>query len=93
MTQNKTMAIKARMANAIRVALYKKPIDISDKEKLALFEQIYNLNRDMHWELLAYKSKRKRKAAIQKLREERGYKKKKKTPISEYQKINLVNSR
>jgi hypothetical protein len=87
MTQTKTMAMKARVANFIRKALYKKPIDISEKEKLILFEQIYNLNRDMHWELLAYKAKRKEKARIQKLRSERGYKPKKKTSLSEHLKL------
>jgi len=64
----KTMAIKARLANYVRKALYKKPIDISDKEKLGIFEQVYNLNRDTHWELLAYKAKRKQKAALLKRR-------------------------
>lgn len=58
------MAMKARVANQIRKALYKKPIDIPDKEKLELFEQIYNANRDMHWELVAYKKKRKEKKAL-----------------------------
>jgi hypothetical protein len=68
MTHTKTMAMKARVANAIRTALYKKPIDIPDTEKLELFEKIYNLNRDMHWELIAYKNKRKAKAKLHKER-------------------------
>lgn len=89
MTQNKSMAMKARVANQIRTALYKKPIDIPDKEKITLFNQIYNWNRDMHWELLAYKDKKKKKAKVQAERVARGYKSKKKTPLADFQKKNL----
>lgn len=90
MTQ--TLAIKARLANKVRTLLYKKPIDISDKEKLELFQQIYDLNRDVHWELVDYKRKRRRKARIQAERLARGYKPKKKTTLEEYKK-NLAVSK
>ncbi len=87
----KTLAIKARLANKVRTLLYKKPIDISDKEKISLFEQIYNINRDVHWELVDYKRKRKKKARIQAERVARGYKSKKKTTLEDYKK-SLVKS-
>lgn len=65
MTQNKTMAMKARLANYIRKTLYKKHLQtLSDKEKVAILDQIFGLNLQMHWELNAYKQKRKDKAAL-----------------------------
>lgn len=68
----KTMGIKARIANFIRTALYKKRIEeISDKEKIDLFNRIFSINKSSHNELNAYKSKRKYKAEIQRLRAER----------------------
>jgi hypothetical protein len=80
----KTMGIKARVANFIRTALYKKRLQqITDKEKIELFDKIWKLNDDAHFELNMYKSKRKAKAEIWRLREERGWKPKVKTPKPE----------
>lgn len=81
----KTTAIKARIANHIRKTLYKKHLpNISDKEKLQIFDEIFGINLQMHWELNAYKAKRKVKAAIHAERVKRGYKPKKKTSFSEH---------
>lgn len=86
MRQNKAMAIKARVYNKIRTALYKKRLeDISDKEKLEYFEQFFLLNREAHQELNRIKRKRKYRAQIHKARVERGYKFRKKTSLKEYQ--------
>lgn len=75
----KTMAIKARVYNKIRTALYKKHFeDLKDEEKEEVLKMIFDMNHEAHWELNSYKSKRKAKAAIQKLRD---------------QKINLVDSK
>ena len=60
-----TLAIKARLANHIRKTLYKKHLkEISDQDKISMFDQIFGLNLGMHWELNAYKSKRKDKADL-----------------------------
>lgn len=84
----KTMAMKARVANHIRKTLFKKlKVNITDDEKIAIFDQIYDMNRDMHWDLNNYKQKRRAKAALQKEREERGYQRKKKTSKEEYEKM------
>lgn len=65
----KTMAIKARLANHIRKTLYKKHLlSLSDSEKIAMMDQIFGLNLEMHWELNAYKQKRKDKAELLKKR-------------------------
>lgn len=85
MTQNKTMAIKARLANQIRTMLYKK-YPISDAQKLEFFNQIFILNSEMHRELNNYKSNKKRKAEVQKLRLARGWKPRKKMPLEKYKK-------
>lgn len=65
-----TLAMKAKVANYIRKTLYKKHLQtLSDKEKIAIFDQIFGLNLQMHSELNAYKNKRKEKAALRKKRE------------------------
>jgi len=79
MTQNqinnvsrKTLAIKARVYNHIRTALYRKRLDqITDQEKIAFFDQVFQLNNEAHWELNDYKQKRKQKAKIALLRSQR----------------------
>lgn len=81
------MGIKARVYNFIRTSLYKKRLDqISSAEKIGLFDQIFALNHEAHWELNAYKSKRKRKAEIHAARVARGYKFKKKQSPEEREK-------
>lgn len=63
--QLKTMAIKSRLANHIRKTLYKKKIDkISNEDKVKLFDEIFQLNNVMHWELKDYKEKRRDKARL-----------------------------
>lgn len=70
MSNTKTLAIKARLANHIRKTLYKKHLPVlSEAEKLAIFDQIFGLNLQMHWELNAYKQKRKDKAELLKRRQ------------------------
>lgn len=71
MSNIKTMAMKAKLANYIRTTLYKKHLsNLSDKDKIAIFDQIFGLNLQMHWELNAYKQKRKDKAKLLKKRKE-----------------------
>lgn len=80
--------MKARLANIIRTVLYKKRLDdISEKEKIELFDMIYMENLLMHESLNSYKLKRKFKAEIERLRKERGWKEKK------HPKINLENDK
>lgn len=85
MTQLKTLAMKAKLANYIRKTLYKKQLDkLTQKEKLDIFDVIFSINKEMHYELLAYKSKRKDKKELYEARVKRGYKFKKKTSKKEY---------
>lgn len=91
-TQLKTLAMKARLANKIRKTLYKRKLDqISDNEKVAIFNDIYAENHLMHWELISYKQKRKKKKAIYDERVKRGYKFKKKTTKEEFEKSKKIN--
>ncbi len=65
----KTLAMKAKLANHIRKTLYKKHLpNLSNEDKIAMFDQIFGLNLQMHWELNAYKQKRKDKAELHKKR-------------------------
>lgn len=66
----KTMGIKARVTNVIRVDIYNKKLDrINDKEKIELFNKWFSLTKEAHIELNNYKAKRKYKAEVKKLRE------------------------
>lgn len=58
---------------------------MSISERNAIFEQIFSMSKDAHWELIHYKEKRKAKAAIAKARVERGWVAKKKTSLKEWQ--------
>jgi hypothetical protein len=82
----KTMAIKARLANIIRTTLfeysesefqikYKGKKRLTQEDKLRIFDEIFKQNTEMHAELNAYKSKRKFKNQVEKLREEKRLKK------------------
>lgn len=82
----KTMAIKARLANIIRTTLfeyseseyqikYKGKKRLTSEDKLKIFDEIFKHNQEMHAELNAYKSKRKFKNQVEKLREEKRLKK------------------
>lgn len=85
-TALKTMAIKARMANKIRTALYKKTLEtIPDQTKIALFDEIHALNHEIHWELVFFKQKRQLRKRIEERRIKTGYKPKQKTSLLQYQ--------
>lgn len=87
-TQLKTLAMKARVYNKIRTFLYKQHLDkIPQKTKIEFFDEIFKMNHETHWELIAYKKKRKRKAKLHAERVARGYNFKKKTSKAEYEKM------
>lgn len=84
--------MKARVANFIRKELYKERLEnISKDEKIAFFDKVFEMNDAMHRELRAYKWKREWKADIEKEREKRGYKPKKKTTKQEYENSKAQN--
>lgn len=65
----KTLAMKARVYNKIRTFLYKHHLErIPDQSKLQFFDEIFEMNRQTHWELIDYKRKRK---AAKELKEKR----------------------
>lgn len=65
----KTMGIKARVTNVIRVDIYDKRLDrINDTEKIELFNKWFLLTKEAHTELNNYKAKRKYKAKVESLR-------------------------
>lgn len=82
---SKTMAMKARVFNELRTALYgqikyrnrhigikyKQITELSDEEKIEIYDRMLLSLLESHWELNDYKAKRKEKARIQMLREER----------------------
>src|SRR5688572_27510843 len=56
----KTLAMKARVYNKIRIFLYKQLLEkIPDQSKIDFFNEIFEMNRATHWELIDYKRKRK----------------------------------
>lgn len=78
----KTMSIKARLANLLRKELYiystndfeikyRGKKKITEEEKIKLFDQFFKACKEMHTELSEYKEKRRYKAKVQKLREEK----------------------
>lgn len=70
----KTLSMKARVYNQIRTKLYKKRIeDFSPESKQKMFDEIFGLNLQTHWELNNYKQKRKDKKALYEERVKRGY--------------------
>jgi hypothetical protein len=87
--QNKslrTLAPKARVYNHIRKRLYKcKLEDFTIKQKEEFFKEVFEMNAVTHQELLLMKWTRKQKAAIEAARIARGYKRKKKTSLAEYE--------
>lgn len=93
MANTKTLAIKARLANHIRKTLYnKKNLEqFNQAEKVDFFNDVWAKYLDMHSELNDYKAKRKAKAEIQRLRKERGYKAKKKSPNPNFKKEEHFN--
>ena len=90
-TQNKTMAIKARVANHLRKSIYKKNYeDLSLPERESLFKELFEMGKEMHKELSAYKQKRKDKKVIQDARVARGYKPKQKTSKQQWKQMQHV---
>jgi len=84
--------MKARVYNRIRTLLYKKQIDkISLEEKVKMFDEIFGLNLETHWELNNYKQKRKDQRALHAERVKRGYKFKKKTTKADYESSKTQN--
>ena len=80
----KTLAMKARVYNYIRTELYKRKLeDISIENKVGFFDEIFQMNKETHWELNFYKDKRKAKEIIYQERVKRGYKFNTKTPKPE----------
>lgn len=68
----KTMGIKARVTNVIRTDIYDKRVEqFSDKQKIEYFNKWFSLTKEAHTELNNYKTKRKYKAKVEKLRLER----------------------
>lgn len=68
----KTMGIKAKVTNIIRQDIYLKRVeDFSENAKIAHFNNWFKAAKEAHNELNAYKTKRKYKAKIEKLRLER----------------------
>lgn len=77
----KTMAMKARLVNFLRTELYeygsdfevkyrgKKPI--TDEVKLQTFDKMYGMLVDVRNELSLYRSKRKYRAEVERLRNEK----------------------
>ena len=65
-----TLAIKARLANHIRKTLYKKRWEnLKTEERDQILFDIFQMNKDMHWELNEYKDKRKAKRELLKKRQ------------------------
>ncbi len=79
----KTLAIKARVYNQIRIGLFNKVLEatplsrfkkmevLTDEKKLELFNKWFELNKEAHIELNNYKKKRQKRAEIQALREKK----------------------
>jgi hypothetical protein len=78
----KTMAIKARLVNFLRTELYeysgndvqikfrgKKPI--TDELRLQMFDKMYGMLVDVNNELSSYKTKRKYRSEVERLRNEK----------------------
>lgn len=84
----KTLAMKARLANKLRCAFYKKNLEdvltMSPEAKDTFLEELFNDVRAMHIELNNYKDKRKYRAAVEKERAARGFKRKRKTTLEQY---------
>jgi hypothetical protein len=100
--QNPTTVIKCSFSNAVHKLLepnvdkkssqrWKFKKELTDKEKIEMFDEIMKLHSNSSNELTNYQFDRREKKRIHKARVERGYKFKKKTSKEEYEK-NLVVS-
>jgi hypothetical protein len=90
MKNTKTMMIKSKFSNAVHAILNPNPIKNRDKwkvktqpltneEKIAMFDQIVQLDKEISWELGSYWYNRREVKRRDKAREERGWKPKEKT--------------
>jgi len=98
-TLNSSTSIKCKFSNMVHKMLEPnigikrtkrwshKPKNLTDKEKLELFEQIVTLHKEISEEYSSCLFKRREKRRIQKARLERGYVPKKKTKKDEYLKV------
>lgn len=78
------------MANQVRTLLYQyRKTTPTEREKLELFDQIFELNHSMHWELNSLKSKRKSRAKLLKKRQEAPQTKSMRKKLGLIPKINL----
>lgn len=65
MTQLKTLAMKAKLANHIRKTIYKKNwTDLTPDQKEGMLMQIFIMGKEMHSELNNFKQKRKDKVKL-----------------------------
>lgn len=97
MKHNPTTAIKCHFSNEVHKILepnidvkkrqrwqHSKKYELTDAQKLAIFEKIVELHRETSNELTSYQYNRRQKKRIEKARVERGYIPKKKTPKEEF---------
>lgn len=97
MKTNPTTMIKCAFSNAVHKLLepninikksqrwkFKDKYKLSNEEKLEIFDKVMNLHENSSYELNNYNSKKRTKKIVNKLREERGYKKKNRTSLSDY---------
>lgn len=101
MSHNPTTAIKCHFSNEVHKLLepnlhlkkwerWKVRKNLTDKEKLELFEKIMKLHDETSSELRAYQYKKRERKRIAKARIERGYVPKKKTKKEDYLKTAIV---
>lgn len=105
-TNIKTLAIKANFTNTVRHLLSNTSInnqvnqylkqkykikELTDQDKLEYFDKIWELMKETDNSLRNYKYKKRKKAKINKERELRGWVKKKKTSLKEYQKSKVLS--
>ena len=97
MKQNPTTAIKAKFSNEVHRLLepnidvktrarwqYRQKYQLTDAQKVALFDQIVELHKECSKELTSYQYDRRKKRRVQKARIARGWKPKKHTSKEEY---------
>ena len=102
---NPTVTIKCKFSNAVHKLLepnlgvkrserwkHREKYQLTDKQRLELFDQIMNLHYECSSELTSYQYDKRKKKRIHKARVERGYKFKKKTKKEDYLK-SLVESK
>lgn len=97
MKTNPTTMIKCAFSNAVHKLLepninikksqrwkFKDKYKLSNEEKLEIFDKVMSLHENSSYDLNSYNNKKRTKKVVNKLREERGYKKKNRTSLSDY---------